>query len=121
MLKSYWRPYDRMLISFFIFFILRLQVGVEDQTGRVLLPQLVRVSYARLNPAGAYILENGQNLYLWLGREVPSEFLMEVFGVATLDEVDSGMVWILFFLLFLHGLASSFSTHANTNASNNND
>ncbi|KAF9300853.1 COPII coat Sec23p-Sfb3p heterodimer component [Mortierella antarctica] len=69
-------------------------VGVEDQTGRVLLPQLVRVSYARLNPAGAYILENGQNLYLWLGREVPSEFLMEVFGVATLDEVDSGMHYL---------------------------
>ena len=82
---------------------------MEDQTGRVLLPPLVRVSYARLNPAGAYILENGQSLYLWLGREIPSEFLMDVFGVATLDEVDSGMVRVLCLSVFSLSLPLSLS------------
>ncbi|KAF8928335.1 hypothetical protein EDD21DRAFT_383268 [Dissophora ornata] len=68
------------------------KVGVQDpHSTRVLLPPLVRVSYARLNPAGAYLLENGQAMYLWLGRDVPSQFLMDVFGVATLDEVDPNL------------------------------
>ncbi len=60
--------------------------------GRVFLPPLVRVSYARLNPAGAYLLENGQKLFLWLGREIPSQFLQDVFGVQTIESVDSSMV-----------------------------
>lgn len=63
-----------------------------DLNGRVFLPHLVRVSYARLNPTGAYMLENGQRLFLWLGREVPQQFLQDVFGVQTLDEVDSSLV-----------------------------
>ena len=63
-----------------------------DVNGRVFLPQLVRVSYARLNPAGAYMLENGQRLFLWLGREIHQQFLQDVFGVQTLDEVDSSLV-----------------------------
>ncbi|KAI1310209.1 COPII coat Sec23p-Sfb3p heterodimer component [Mortierella claussenii] len=67
------------------------KLGVMDSAGRVFLPPLVRVSYARLNPAGAYLLENAQALYLWLGRDVPSEFLQDVFGVSTLDEVDPGL------------------------------
>lgn len=67
------------------------RVGVMDLNGRVFLPQLVRVSYARLNPAGAYMLENGQRLFLWLGREIHQQFLEDVFGVQTLDEVDSSL------------------------------
>ncbi|KAF9280905.1 COPII coat Sec23p-Sfb3p heterodimer component [Linnemannia elongata] len=67
------------------------RVGVMDTNGRVFLPQLVRVSYARLNPAGAYMLENGQRLFLWLGREIHQQFLQDVFGVQTLDEVDSSL------------------------------
>ncbi|KAF9141412.1 COPII coat Sec23p-Sfb3p heterodimer component [Mortierella sp. GBA39] len=67
------------------------RVGVMDVNGRVFLPQLVRVSYARLNSAGAYMLENGQRLFLWLGREIDQQFLQDVFGVQTLDEVDSSL------------------------------
>ncbi|KAF9185975.1 COPII coat Sec23p-Sfb3p heterodimer component [Haplosporangium sp. Z 767] len=70
------------------------KVGVKDETGRVYLPPLVRVSYPRLNPAGAYLLENGQCLYLWLGRDVPSQFLLDIFGVSTLDEVDPNMRYL---------------------------
>ncbi|KAG0377736.1 COPII coat Sec23p-Sfb3p heterodimer component [Mortierella sp. AD032] len=69
-------------------FDLEEKVGVRSPTGRVLFPPLVRVSVARLNPAGAYLLENGQCMFLWLGRDCPSNYLMDVFGVATLDEVD---------------------------------
>ncbi|KAK3818887.1 MAG: Sec23/Sec24 trunk domain-containing protein [Benniella sp.] len=55
--------------------------------GRVFLPPLVRVSYARLESFGAYLLENGQKMFLWLGREINPQFLLDVFGVATLEEI----------------------------------
>ncbi|KAF9434857.1 COPII coat Sec23p-Sfb3p heterodimer component [Entomortierella beljakovae] len=61
---------------------------LEPSSDRVFLPPLVRVSYARLKPAGAYLLENGQKMYLWLGHDIPSQFLQETFGVQTLDEVN---------------------------------
>ncbi|KAG0300638.1 COPII coat Sec23p-Sfb3p heterodimer component [Dissophora globulifera] len=71
------------------------KLGVQDtQSGRVLLPPLIRTSYARLDPAGAYLLENGQVMYLWLGNNIPSQFLLDVFGVATLDEVDPKMHYL---------------------------
>ncbi|KAI7817471.1 Sec23/Sec24 trunk domain-containing protein [Gamsiella multidivaricata] len=65
------------------------KVGVMDPSnGRVYLPPLVRVSYARLDATGAYMLENGQKVFLWLGRDIPAQFLQDVFGVQTLDEVS---------------------------------
>jgi protein transport protein SEC24 len=68
---------------------------VRSATGRVLFPPLIRVSVARLNPAGAYLLENGQCMFLWLGRDIPSNYLMDVFGVSSLDEVDPSLVSFL--------------------------
>ncbi|KAF9114504.1 COPII coat Sec23p-Sfb3p heterodimer component [Mortierella sp. AM989] len=68
--------------------------GVMEDSGRVLLPPSVRVSYARLNPAGAYILENGQAIYLWLGREVSSDFLSDAFGVSSVDELNPNMRYL---------------------------
>ncbi|KAF9973898.1 COPII coat Sec23p-Sfb3p heterodimer component [Actinomortierella ambigua] len=64
------------------------EMGMMDHTGKVRLPSLVRVSYARLNPQGAYLLENGQNAWLWLGRECDPQFLQDVFGVNVLEHVD---------------------------------
>lgn len=62
--------------------------GVADARGRIVLPPLVRVSYARLESAGAYLLENGQSMYLWIGRDISPQFLNDVFGVSTLDQID---------------------------------
>ncbi|KAF9210180.1 COPII coat Sec23p-Sfb3p heterodimer component [Haplosporangium sp. Z 27] len=65
--------------------------GVMEQSGRVFLPSSVRVSYARLYPEGAYLLENGQNIYIWLGQNVSTEFLSDVFGVSSLDEINPNL------------------------------
>ncbi|KAJ1930728.1 COPII coat Sec23p-Sfb3p heterodimer component [Tieghemiomyces parasiticus] len=62
--------------------------GQYDAQGHMQLPTLVRASYARLDPAGAYLFENGQIMRLWLGREVPTTFLQEALGVANQAEID---------------------------------
>ncbi|KAI9232353.1 MAG: Sec23/Sec24 trunk domain-containing protein [Podila humilis] len=67
-------------------------VGVVDHhhpASKVVLPGLVRTSYSRLNPGGAYILENGQRMFLWVGREVAQETLRDLFGISTLEEIDT--------------------------------
>ncbi|KAJ3372009.1 COPII coat Sec23p-Sfb3p heterodimer component, partial [Allomyces arbusculus] len=51
-------------------------------------PTAVRVSYERLDPTGCYLVENGQGMHLWLGRNVSSDFVQGVFGVASVDQVD---------------------------------
>ncbi|KAF9578123.1 COPII coat Sec23p-Sfb3p heterodimer component, partial [Lunasporangiospora selenospora] len=67
------------------------KIGSMSPTGRMVLPPQIRVSYARLQSYGAYLLENGQNVYFWLGRDVDSRFLTDVFGAPTLDGVDPNM------------------------------
>ncbi|TPX31423.1 hypothetical protein SmJEL517_g05252 [Synchytrium microbalum] len=55
------------------------------------LPPTIRTSYERLEPSGAYLIENGMQLFIWLGRELPPPFLEAVFGVNALELVDSKM------------------------------
>ncbi|KAF9937775.1 COPII coat Sec23p-Sfb3p heterodimer component [Modicella reniformis] len=68
--------------------------GVKDARGRVVLPPLIRVSIARLNQAGAYLLENGQAMYFWLGRDISPQFLNDVFGVSNLNEIDPNLRYL---------------------------
>jgi protein transport protein SEC24 len=56
------------------------------------MPPRIRLSGERLDPQGAYLLENGEQMMLWLGRGVLPEFLEKVFGVTDLNAVDINMV-----------------------------
>jgi protein transport protein SEC24 len=55
-------------------------------------PKTIRASYERLDPHGAYILDNGDSLYFWLGSKIESSFLQDVFGVADKNNIDIQMV-----------------------------
>lgn len=54
------------------------------------LPPFLPLSAASLDAAGAYLLDDGAALTLWLGRGVPTQFLQAVFGWPTLEGVDPG-------------------------------
>ncbi|KAJ1734799.1 COPII coat Sec23p-Sfb3p heterodimer component [Coemansia biformis] len=63
--------------------------GVADATtGLVALPHSVRASYQMLDPAGACFLSGDGSLMLWLGRQVPPQFLQDVLGVSSIEQVD---------------------------------
>lgn len=93
-------------------------VGVVDHhhpAGKVTLPGLVRTSYSRLDPAGVYVLENGQRMFLWVGREVAQEKLLELFGVMTLEDVDATVVsHFHFFFLSFEPLSLKSTEHDQT-------
>lgn len=62
--------------------------GQPDASGNIQLPSSMRSSYERLLRDHAYLLENGQDLYIWLGRDISSDYLQAVFGTDDLQHVD---------------------------------
>ncbi|TPX40911.1 hypothetical protein SeMB42_g05818 [Synchytrium endobioticum] len=55
------------------------------------LPAPIRASFERFESSGAYFVENGTHLYMWLGRELPPPFLQAVFDANSLEMIDSKM------------------------------
>lgn len=52
------------------------------------MPKTIRASYERLDNKGAYLLDNGDDLFFWLGSKLDQEFLQQVFGVSDRNEID---------------------------------
>uniref|UniRef100_A0A8C9WL83 SEC24 homolog C, COPII coat complex component n=1 Tax=Scleropages formosus TaxID=113540 RepID=A0A8C9WL83_SCLFO len=94
------RAYLRQLVSCMdvaeshVFFYPRLlplqKLDVEGDA----LPVAMRDSEERLSRAGLYLLENGLNLFLWVGSAIPQDLLHNVFGTASFSQIDPNMVSI---------------------------
>jgi len=56
------------------------QAGFPDKTGQLVLPPIVRATRQCLEDSGAYLLENGQTMILYLGRHVVPLLLNDLFG-----------------------------------------
>ncbi len=52
------------------------------------IPTALRCSYERLKDTGAYLLENGLTMYLWIGLNVNPEWVQNVFGVQSAAQID---------------------------------
>ncbi|XP_046753810.1 protein transport protein Sec24C [Diprion similis] len=52
------------------------------------LPQMVRCSIDKFTDDGAYLLENGIHMFLWLGLGLSSQWVQAVFGVPSVGQVD---------------------------------
>lgn len=64
------------------------EVGFPDERGQLVLPRLMRTSYSRMEPHGAYLVENGERAILWLGQAVSPQLLRDLYDVDSLDELD---------------------------------
>ncbi|KAK7122366.1 hypothetical protein R3I94_019479 [Phoxinus phoxinus] len=91
------RAYLRQLVSAMdvaeshVFFYPRLlplqQLDVESMS----LPVAVRDSEERLSRGGVYLLENGLNIFLWVGANAQQELLQNIFGTTAFSQIDPGM------------------------------
>lgn len=91
------RAYLRQLVSgmdvaeshaFFYPRLLPLQkLDVESTT----LPVAVRDSEERLSRGGVYLLENGLNLFIWVGMNAQQELLQNIFGTTSFSQIDPSM------------------------------
>ncbi|PFH31291.1 putative transport protein Sec24 [Besnoitia besnoiti] len=61
--------------------------GKED----IILPPQLRLTAEEMTQDGAYLLENGEEMLLWIGRSISPHWLSTVFGVQSLDCVHPDM------------------------------
>jgi len=59
---------------------------------RIKLPGILNLSSDRLTSDGIFLLDNGYDLFMWIGRNVHTQILNSVFGVPALDNVDSSQL-----------------------------
>ena len=50
------------------------------ETGQLVVPPTIRASYSRIEEGGAYLVDNGQMVLLWLHAQVSPNLLEDLFG-----------------------------------------
>ncbi|SMR56523.1 unnamed protein product [Zymoseptoria tritici ST99CH_3D1] len=67
--------------------------GFADDNGHLKMPQGVRASFANIEEGGAYLVDNGQMLILWLHQAVNPNLLEDLFGegLDALDKLDANL------------------------------
>ena len=55
---------------------------------RVRLPAILNLSHERLTSEGIFLLENGYDLFMWIGRNVSPAIVNTLFGLNTLEGAD---------------------------------
>lgn len=61
---------------------------------RIVLPPLLNLSIDRLASDGIFLLDDSLTLYLWIGRAVPSIYLQSLFGVESMEGMNTRQVMI---------------------------
>ena len=62
---------------------------------QVRLPSILNLSYERLSSNGIFLLENGHDLFMWIGRAVNPAIISTLFGVPSLEGADMSALSIL--------------------------
>jgi hypothetical protein len=67
------------------------ECGVPGDEG-VLLPAPLNLTSERLDRHGLYLIEDGQNMFLWVGRAAVPALVNDAFGLGSYEEVRAGKV-----------------------------
>lgn len=67
--------------------------GFPDASGHLKLPQAIRASFSFVEEGGAYLIDNGQYMLLWIHAHVSPNLLIDLFGEGhdTLQSLDPMM------------------------------
>ncbi|XP_026530035.1 protein transport protein Sec24C isoform X1 [Notechis scutatus] len=91
------RSYIRQLISSMdvaethVFFYPRLLPLTKIDYSSDSLPTAIRNSEERLSKGDIYLLENGLNIFLWVGVNVQQGMIQNLFGVSSFSQINSSM------------------------------
>lgn len=69
-------------------------IGLPNSIGESILPPQLSLTAEKLDPREGYLLEDGQTMYLWVGRQIASAFLSSVFGVMSTEELPPSPYFI---------------------------
>lgn len=77
------------------------------------MPQAMNLSSERLSRSGLFMLEDGQNIFLWIGRDAVPQLCMDLFGVSGYQSIRGGKVNHIFLGLNVTYSRHLFITNAN--------
>ena len=72
-----------------------IQIGTKDANGKTLLPPLLNLSSEKLDRNGLFLLENGQEIFLWAGKGLASQTCLDIFGKPAVEALPFGKVMIM--------------------------
>ena len=65
-----------------------VQSGLPGPNGKIVLPPTLELSSEKLDRQGVFLMENGENIWIWIGSMVNPQFLQMVFDIQSLAQVD---------------------------------
>ena len=65
-------------------------VGFPDENGQLILPEPINASASLFERYGLYLIDNGSELFLWIGGDAVNELIMDVFGTQDIFQVPIG-------------------------------
>ncbi|EIE85083.1 hypothetical protein RO3G_09793 [Rhizopus delemar RA 99-880] len=67
------------------------EAGEFTENG-ITFPSTLNLTAENLEVHGCYLLENGQNMYLWVGRGVVPQLCVDLFGVKSYEDLKGGKI-----------------------------
>jgi len=58
----------------------------------IILPPPLPLSSERIERHGLYLIEDGQTIFLWVGRDAVPQLVMDVFNLPSFDQLRAGKV-----------------------------
>lgn len=52
----------------------------------------MNLSSEKLEPHGCYLIENGQSIYIWIGKSAVPALCKDLLNVSNINEIQSGQV-----------------------------
>ena len=77
-------------LTCFLFF----QCGTMGEAG-LIMPIPLPLSSERLERHGLYLIEDGQTMFLWIGRDAVPQLVMDVFDLPSYEQLRGGKVRVL--------------------------
>jgi len=62
--------------------------GAQDADGNVIMPDQLNLTAESMTQDGAYLLEDGDSMFLWLGRAANAPWLNATFGVQSVEQLN---------------------------------
>lgn len=68
---------------------------LDATTGKCILPPPCNLSSEKLEAHGCYLLEDGQNIYIWIGKQAVPQLCKDLLGMNSVQDIKSGQVPML--------------------------
>ncbi|CEP08649.1 hypothetical protein [Parasitella parasitica] len=68
---------------------------LDASTGQCIMPPSLRLSSERIEAHGCYMLQNGQSIYIWIGKQAVPQLCKDLLNVSSISQVTSGQIPML--------------------------